>query len=196
MENYFIECLWKNVSCMMKTFEEFVGKFGVVYGRKIKYKTNHILYDTWRGIIKRCYDTNAKDYERYGMRGIKVCDRWLNKETGFYNFLQDMGERPNGYQIDRIDVNGDYSPNNCRWVTVQENSTNKRKYKNNTSGYKGVTKNKSRKNPYQAIISFNGNSIYLGGFKTAEDAARAYDKKAKELHKEFAVLNFPEKIID
>ena len=180
----------------MKTFEETQGEFGIVYGVKVKYKANHYLYSTWNGLIKRCYNKNSKHYEYYGGRGIKVCDRWLAKNTGFWNFVKDMGERPKGFQIDRIDVNGDYCPENCRWVTFQQNQTNKRKFQNNTSGYKGVQKNKSRKNPYIAVISFNNKTLYLGSFKTAEEAAMAYDKKAKELHKEFSVLNFPDKIID
>lgn len=69
-------------------------------------------------------------YSAYGGRGIKICDRWLG-EDGFINFYKDMGKRPvdrNGkaYQIDRIDTDGDYTPENCRWVTASANSKNRR----------------------------------------------------------------------
>lgn len=85
------------------------------------------VYDTMK---QRCYSVNARSYKNYGERGIKVCDRWLGEE-GFQNFYNDMGPRPkeqNGrsYQLDRIDTNGDYCPENCRWVTAKENQQNRR----------------------------------------------------------------------
>jgi hypothetical protein len=70
----------------------------------------------------RCTNQNHKSYNNYGGRGITVCERWMD----FRNFLQDMGERPEGMSIDRIDVNGDYEPGNCRWATAQQQSLNKR----------------------------------------------------------------------
>lgn len=87
---------------------------------------NTTTYNVWRSMTKRCRDPKSNSYNRYGGRGIKVCDRWLI----FKNFLEDMGERPVGLQIDRINNNGNYEPGNCRWVTPKENSNNRETSKN------------------------------------------------------------------
>lgn len=76
----------------------------------------------WGGMMKRCNNPHDKAYPRYGGRGIKVCERWWDYEK----FWKDMGDPPKGYQIDRIDNDGDYEPGNCRWVTRSENQRNKR----------------------------------------------------------------------
>jgi len=78
-------------------------------------------YVVWHGMMRRCFNKNFKDYKFYGARGITVCDRW----TKFENFLEDMGERPDNFTLDRIDNNGNYEPSNCRWVTWLENLQNK-----------------------------------------------------------------------
>ena len=80
-------------------------------------------YQVWLTMKMRCHNPKRPQYKWYGSRGIKVCDRWLNS---FENFYKDMGDRPHGYQIDRINNDGDYSPNNCRWVTPKENNDNRR----------------------------------------------------------------------
>jgi hypothetical protein len=79
-------------------------------------------YSRWVSMLQRCFNPNHKDYRYYGGRGITVCERWLD----FVNFLADMGEPPPGLSLDRINVNGDYEPGNCRWATASEQVRNRR----------------------------------------------------------------------
>jgi hypothetical protein len=84
----------------------------------------------WSDMKRRCYSPDRRGYENYGGRGIKVCDRWITGEGssgGFACFLADMGERPSAeHQIDRIDNDGDYTPDNCQWVQRNAQNYNKR----------------------------------------------------------------------
>lgn len=80
-------------------------------------------YRTWTGMKSRCLNPTSWDYYLYGAKGITVCERWLS----FENFLEDMGERPVGRSIDRIDYTKGYEPANCRWATPSEQNKNKSK---------------------------------------------------------------------
>lgn len=80
-------------------------------------------YRTWCALRTRCNNPRSQDYKDYGGRGIRVCPRW----DSFENFLSDMGERPKGLTIERMDNDGDYEPSNCKWATNSEQQRNKRK---------------------------------------------------------------------
>lgn len=126
-------------------------------------QTEHPLYNTYHGMRKRCLQKTDKDYHRYGGRGIKICERWSGVD-GFFNFIEDMGERPDGYTLDRRDTNGDYTPENCRWADVYTQSGNKRNSKNTGISYVNKT------GKYRVRISVDNKTYTLGLCETLEEA--------------------------
>lgn len=97
-------------------------------------KTGTSEYNIWVQMRRRCRSPKASGYQNYGGRGIQVCDRW---DQSFEAFLEDMGPRPDGYSIDRENTNGDYEPDNCRWVSHEVQNNNRRS--NVTLTHKGKT---------------------------------------------------------
>jgi len=99
------------------------------------HKTHPIEYCAWRGMRKRCRNPNNADWARYGGRGISICERW----DSFANFFADMGLKPSPkHSLDRINPNGNYEPENCRWATAMEQANN-RADKNKKFTLDGIT---------------------------------------------------------
>lgn len=149
------------------------------------------LRHLWHAINGRCFNPSNNRYGYYGARGVRVCDEWRARSSAFFNWALAAGWQP-GVEIDRIDPDGDYSPNNCRFVTHRQNLTNRRKYRCNPksdagSKFKGVRR---YRNLWIAQISVNGRTRSLGSFRKEDDAALAYDAAAWSIHGETARLNF------
>ena len=125
---------------------------------------------SWHGMRNRCLNPNVPEYKNYGGRGIKVCERWKY----FKNFLEDMGPRPDGYSLERIDVNGNYEPSNCKWIPLRKQNHNIRA--------KGYCWKKNR-NKYQAYIKRDKKYFTLGSYNTPEEAAAAYSAAKIEYEK-------------
>jgi len=142
------------------------------------------IYNVYKAMMSRCYNEKNTAYNRYGGRGITVCEEWKNDIMSFYNWAKSNGHE-NGLEIDRENNDGNYEPSNCRWVTPSVNSQNRRMRSDNTIGYKGVKRNGKK---WQAHITINKTHINLGSYITKEEAALAYNKYAIE-HKTCHLLN-------
>lgn len=169
-----------NKTKVCQACKQYERKHGIVKDAPLVVRDNftrlHLSeYKIWCGMTKRCRPSGYS-YARYNKRGIKVCDRWLGP-YGFHNFYKDLGPRPTGtmpcglpkYSLDRIDPNGDYCPENCRWAdiwTQAANTTKRRKYSKQT----GVTYNKSLK-LWQATLQING-TRHIKYTKKEADAIR------------------------
>ena len=140
---------------------------------KIHGLATHPLYNTWHGMLQRCNNPKATGYKHYGARGIKVCDRWLDVA----NFIMDMYQTYlKGLTLDRININGNYEIENCRWTTPQIQGRNTKDIQiNNTSGYRGVVWHR-RDLKWFANIRIDGKRTYLGYYNSALEAAKAYER--------------------
>jgi len=130
------------------------------------------LVSIYHGMKRRCYNRNDLDYADYGGRGIKICEDWLDRENGKFRFIQWAME--NGYSsnlsIDRIDVNGDYSPDNCRWADAKLQARNRRA--RNDIGVPGIRKTKDGQK-YEVRIGVDYKRINVGRFDSIDEAIQA-----------------------
>lgn len=146
-------------------------------------KSNHPLYSTWYMLFQRCYNNRRRDYKYYGGKGVTVCPEW---HDNFYQFVEDVGERPPGYTLDRIDSTKGYSKDNCRWSPSNIQRYNTKKRISGKSKYKGVS---IKGNKFVARISYKFKTYRLGLFSNEEEAALAYNKAALDFYGSYAVLN-------
>lgn len=164
----------KSCGCLRR---ELVSQSNRTHGCSGKRKTKE--YSAWRSMIARCHIESATGYEYYGGRGISVCDRWRND---FSTFVSDMGESPSAaHSIDRIDVNGNYEPANCRWANASLQQHNKRKRSGTTSKYVGVSWSKRTKK-WVATIKDGNVCRHLGYFDDEREAHLAYEARAKAIY--------------
>lgn len=132
------------------------------------------LYPVWVAMMARCYNSKCKAYERYGAKGIKVCEEWHDYNTfkiWAYNngYVYIKGTpRKEHLTLDRKDPKGDYKPSNCEWVTYKKQNSHLSLYKNSKSIYNGIKRTNS--NRYIARLTINGKTKYLGTFDTAKEA--------------------------
>lgn len=137
--------------------------------------SKHPLYSVWIAMCTRCENTSQNGAENYAGRGISVCDRWSLKDgNGFENFITDMGERPEGHTLERINNSLGYSPENCKWETRGNQNYNKRIHSNNRTGRTGVSLRRDGR--YLARIGVGGTSKVLGYFLTFEEAVAAREQ--------------------
>ena len=119
-------CLRKEVAAASCRKRNRPRTWGSTHGH---YKNNKRspTYQSWSSMRDRCTNKNNPAYKNYGGRRIIICDRWRG-DFGFKNFLEDMGIRPEGMSLDRINVDGNYEPTNCRWLQIDKQNMNRRKY--------------------------------------------------------------------
>lgn len=138
-----LKCNVSSCGCLMMEVNSAVN---TTHGHTLKRKSSP-EYNTWRAMISRCDDPDAENYDRYGGRGIRLCQKW---KTSFVDFLSDMGLKPTPkHTIDRKDHNGHYEPGNCVWSTNSEQSNNKRN--NIRFTFYGITKTATEWSAYSGV---------------------------------------------
>lgn len=140
-------------------------------------------YAAWSKMLNRCYNASEKDKLYYEDRGVIVCDRWRNSVENFY---EDMGECPTGFELERIDYDLGYSPENCTWADEQTQAENRGMFSNNTSGKTGVVW--SKEHGKWRVYLYRNKSRHEGGlFSKIEDAI------AKRKQLELEVVGYEKK---
>ena len=144
------------------------------------------FYRSWADMRKRVLNINNVAYNNYGGRGIKICDRWLK----FENFMEDMYPTyKKDLTLDRINVNGNYEPSNCRWATIYTQARNTKEIRvNNTSGFRGVSFDK-KSGKFLCQIGVNKKNKHIGRFNKATEAAYAYNNYVIENNLEHTINN-------
>lgn len=163
-----------------KHYERFLAHGDPLF-TKLKVE-RHGMYGTkehkaWSEMKFRCYNKKATSYPRYGALGIKVCDKWKDSFTAFF---EDMGKCPEGYSLDRIDPKKGYSPRNCRWADVYTQAQNKKSETNSKSGIRGVYE---IGNKWIVKISAFGENYDIGSFNDKESAIKARKEAEKKYWK-------------
>lgn len=120
----------KSCGCLQRDITSITGKKHGMEGTKI--------YNVWKGMKQRCFNSNHKSFKYYGGRGIVVCDEWKNDFQAFYDWAMENGYEE-GLTIDRIEAEGNYEPSNCEWVTQKQNNSHRRLGRNKYGQYASVS---------------------------------------------------------
>jgi len=145
--------------------------------REFHNATGSKLYAVWKTMIQRCTNPANPKWGAYGGRGITVCQQWRDSFTAFHS---DMGERPPGASLDRIDVNGNYEPGNCRWADALTQARNRRVQRSSNTGVPGVTWSASKRR-FHCYANAPTGRVHLGystDFFEACCARKSYEARA------------------
>lgn len=163
----------KSCGCYNK---DMIGAVNRTHGHNSGRKSSKTR-NSWRGMKERCTNPKNSHYLFYGARGIGFPDEWAK----FENFLADMGERPEGMTLERIDVNLSYSKENCKWDTLSNQAYNITLRKDNPSGKTGVRPSRNGEK-WNAYIRKENKSYFLGSFSTFEEAIEVREKAELEMY--------------